>query len=42
VEAIVHSWAPRAEAARALALGLPHDADLDSIVRAYIEDFASG
>jgi hypothetical protein len=40
VEAIVNSWAPRAEAARALELSLPRDEDLDSIVRAYIEDFA--
>jgi nucleoside-diphosphate-sugar epimerase len=39
VEAIVHTWARDATSERALALGLPADPDLDSIVRAYVEDF---
>ncbi|MSO73785.1 MAG: NAD-dependent epimerase/dehydratase family protein [Alphaproteobacteria bacterium] len=39
IVAICRSWPAYARADRALALGLPRDADLDSIVRAYIEDF---
>ena len=38
-EAIVRSWPEGATFERALALGLPRDADLDSIVRAYVEDY---
>jgi D-erythronate 2-dehydrogenase len=41
VEAIVRTWARDATSERALALGLPSDPDLDSIVRAYIEDYAA-
>jgi nucleoside-diphosphate-sugar epimerase len=40
VEAIVRTWASDATSERALELGLPADRDLDSIVRAYVEDFA--
>jgi nucleoside-diphosphate-sugar epimerase len=38
IVAIVSTWARRASFDRALALGLPADQDLDSIVRAYVED----
>ena len=38
IGAIVRSWPEGATFERALALGLPRDADLDSIVRAYVED----
>jgi nucleoside-diphosphate-sugar epimerase len=40
VQAICDGWPGREEAPRALALGLPADRDLDSIIRAYIEDYA--
>jgi len=39
IEAIVATWPAELDSARALALGLPCDPDVDSIVRAYIEDF---
>ncbi len=39
IEAIVATWATETEFARATALGLPKEANLDDIVRAYIEDF---
>ena len=39
IEAICRSWPGHSRADRAQALGLPRDADLDSIVRSYIEDF---
>jgi nucleoside-diphosphate-sugar epimerase len=39
IEAICRGWPGRAGADRAKALGLPGDADIDSIVRAYIEDY---
>ena len=39
IERICGSWPKAADAARALALGLPIDADLDDIVRAYVEDW---
>jgi nucleoside-diphosphate-sugar epimerase len=39
IEAIVATWATETEFARATALGLPREADLDEIVEAYIEDF---
>jgi nucleoside-diphosphate-sugar epimerase len=39
IEAICRGWPGYVGAERAAALGLPGDADLDSIVRAYIEDF---
>ncbi|MDP7642205.1 MAG: NAD-dependent epimerase/dehydratase family protein [Alphaproteobacteria bacterium] len=39
IQAICDGWPGREEAPRALALGLPADADLDSIIRAYIEDY---
>jgi nucleoside-diphosphate-sugar epimerase len=39
IERIVAGWPTGTSFARALALGLPRDPDLDSIVRAYIEDF---
>lgn len=41
IEAIVHTWARRSSAERALALGLREDEGLDAIVRAYIEDHAA-
>ena len=37
---IVSGWPSAANSDRALALGLPQDKDVDSIVKAYIEDFA--
>lgn len=40
IEAIVGTWARRASADRALALGLPQDDGLDPIVRAYLEHHA--
>lgn len=40
IEAIVATWPTEAEFARATALGLPCEARVDDIVRAYIEDFA--
>ena len=40
VQAICDGWPGRDEAPRAIALGLPADKDLDSIIRAYIEDYA--
>jgi nucleoside-diphosphate-sugar epimerase len=39
IEAICRTWPGHAGADRAIALGLPRDPNLDSIVRAYIEDF---
>ena len=39
IEAIVATWATETEFARATALGLPREANLDEIVEAYIEDF---
>ncbi len=39
IQAIVASWATEAEFARATALGLAREANLDEIVEAYIEDF---
>ncbi|MEE8172614.1 MAG: D-erythronate dehydrogenase [Alphaproteobacteria bacterium] len=40
IQAICDGWPGREEAPRAAALGLPADKDLDSIIRAYIEDYA--
>ena len=40
IQAICDGWPGREEAPRALVLGLPADGDLDSIIRAYIEDYA--
>lgn len=40
IQAIVATWPTATEWDRAAALGLPVEADLDEIVRAYIEDFA--
>ena len=42
IEAIVATWATETEFARATALGLPREANLDEIVEAYIEDFLDG
>ena len=39
---ICGSWPKAADASRALALGIPADADLDTIVRQYLEDYAGG
>ena len=39
IQAIVATWATETEFARATALGLPREANLDQIVEAYIEDF---
>ncbi len=39
IEAIVATWPGEMDATRARALGLPADENIDSIVRAYIEDF---
>jgi nucleoside-diphosphate-sugar epimerase len=39
IQAIVATWATETEFARATALGLPREANLDEIVAAYIEDF---
>jgi len=39
IEAIVAGWAPRCEAPRALALGLPNDENLDRVIQDYIDDF---
>lgn len=39
IERIVATWPVGSNADRAQALGLPRDPDLDSIIRAYIEDF---
>jgi nucleoside-diphosphate-sugar epimerase len=39
IEQIVATWPVGTTCERALSLGLPKDPDLDSIVRAYIEDF---
>ncbi len=36
---IVETWAADTEASKASALGLPHDSDAGSIVRAFVEDF---
>ena len=41
IQAICNGWPGRELAPRALALGLPADKDLDSIIRAYIEDYAN-
>jgi nucleoside-diphosphate-sugar epimerase len=41
VERICGSWAKRANAARALELGIPEDESLDAIVGAYVEDYLS-
>jgi hypothetical protein len=40
IEAIVETWPRWSSSDRALALGLPQDDGLDSIVRAHIEDHA--
>lgn len=42
VERIVATWPTGTTFERALAVGLPKDRDLDSIIRAYIEDFLPG
>ncbi len=42
IQAICATWPGRARAERADALGLPRDPDLDTIVRAYIEDYVEG
>ena len=42
IAAIVATWATETEFARATALGLPREANLDEIVEAYIEDFLDG
>lgn len=39
IEAIVATWPPRTEFARATALGLPVEDSLDRIIEAYIEDY---
>jgi hypothetical protein len=39
IEKIVAGWPIGTTFERALSLGLPKDPDLDSIVKAYIEDF---
>lgn len=39
IEKIVATWPVKSSFDRALALGLPRDADLDSVIRAYIADF---
>lgn len=39
IERIVATWPVKADFERALALGLPRDPDLESIIRAYIADF---
>jgi hypothetical protein len=39
IEKIVATWPVGTTFERALAIGLPKDPDLDSIIRAYIEDF---
>jgi len=39
IEAICRTWPGRAAAERAKALGFPADTNIDSIVRAYIEDY---
>ena len=36
---IVDTWPTQTSLARALTLGLPQDADVDAIVRSFIEDF---
>lgn len=41
IEHIVATWPTGTKFDRALALGLPRDLDLDSIIRAYVEDFLS-
>ncbi len=40
IEAIVRTWPGASEWSRATALGMKRDRDIDSIIRAYIEDFA--
>jgi nucleoside-diphosphate-sugar epimerase len=40
IQAICDGWPGRGQSPRADALGLPADKDLDSIIRAYIEDYA--
>ena len=42
IERIVATWPIGSSFDRALALGLPQDPDLDSIIRAYIADFLPG
>jgi nucleoside-diphosphate-sugar epimerase len=39
IEKIVATWPVKSSFDRALALGLPRDPDLDSVIRAYIADF---
>ncbi len=39
VTSIVEAWAARTSAPKAATLGLPQDPDVDSLVRAFIEDF---
>ena len=41
IEKIVATWPLDASHERATALGLPRDPDLDTIVRAYIEDYVT-
>lgn len=42
VAAMVASWPARIDFPRAAALGLPRDASLDEIVRAYVRDYGGG
>ena len=42
IDAIVRSWPARFDNARAFALGLGADEDMDAVVAQYIEDHASG
>lgn len=39
VTSIVEAWAARTSAPKAATLGLPQDPDVDSLVRAFVEDF---
>ena len=39
---IYRSWATRSSSERAVALGLSRDENVESIVKAYIEDFLDG
>ena len=41
IAALVHGWPTRLHAQRALGLGIPADADLDTIVNEYLEDEAA-
>ena len=42
IEAIVATWPTATTSARAEALGLPVDENLDAIIRAYMEDYLEG